>query len=153
MGDNDGPLGDGRILQPLVYPALNALEALGPRCLQIPVPLAGIELGMSEPQIAQAGIGRKFQKPTVYEALTVFENLELALKTDKGVPSSMFFRLDSAQSDRLAELLGTIHLAEPFDPERKENDRLDLQRIALPFSKHGYGELRELIDVCNTFVD
>ncbi len=48
---------------------------------------------------------------------------------------------------------GTIHHAEPFEPERKENDRLDLQRIALPFSKHGYGELRELIDLCNTFVD
>ena len=34
---------------------------------------------MSEPEIAQAGIGRKFQKPTVFERLTVFENLELAL--------------------------------------------------------------------------
>jgi len=65
----------------------------------------------TEPQIAQLGIGRKFQKPTVFEQLTVFENLELALKTDKGVKSSMFFRLDSAQSDRLAEILVTIHLA------------------------------------------
>ena len=42
---------------------------------------------------------------------------------------------------------------QPFDPERKENDRLHLQRIALPFAKHGYGELRQLIDVLNTFVD
>jgi urea transport system ATP-binding protein len=65
----------------------------------------------TEPQIAQLGIGRKFQKPTVFEQLTVFENLELALKTNKGVKSSMFFRLDSAQSDRLAEILLTIHLA------------------------------------------
>ena len=40
---------------------------------------------MSEVEIAQAGIGRKFQKPTVFEALSVFENLELALKTDKSV--------------------------------------------------------------------
>ncbi|REN20586.1 ABC transporter ATP-binding protein, partial [Mycobacterium tuberculosis] len=62
--------------------------------------------------IAQLGIGRKFQKPTVFEHLTVFENLELALKTDKGVRSSMLFRLDSAQSDRLAEVLETIHLAD-----------------------------------------
>ncbi len=38
-----------------------------------------------EAEIAQLGIGRKFQKPTVFEQLTVFENLELALKTDKGV--------------------------------------------------------------------
>jgi len=69
-------------------------------------------LRYTEPQIAQMGIGRKFQKPTVFEQLTVFENLELALKTDKGVRASMFFRLDSAQGDRLAEVLQTIHLAD-----------------------------------------
>ena len=68
-------------------------------------------LRYKESEIAQLGIGRKFQKPTVFEQLTVFENLELALKTDKGVKASMFFRLDSGQSDRLAELLHTIHLA------------------------------------------
>ena len=66
----------------------------------------------NEPQIAQLGIGRKFQKPTVFEQLTVFENLELALKTHKGVQSSMFFRLDSEQQGRLAEVLHTIHLAD-----------------------------------------
>jgi urea transport system ATP-binding protein len=65
-----------------------------------------------EAEIAQLGIGRKFQKPTVFEQLTVFENLELALKTDKGVKASMMFRRDSAQSDRLAEVLHTIHLAD-----------------------------------------
>jgi urea transport system ATP-binding protein len=65
----------------------------------------------TEPEIAQMGIGRKFQKPTVFEQLTVFENLELALKTGKGVRASMFFRLDSGQGDRLAEVLHTIHLA------------------------------------------
>jgi urea transport system ATP-binding protein len=69
-------------------------------------------LRYTEPQIAQLGIGRKFQKPTVFEQLTVFENLELALHTDKGVKASMFFRLDSAQSDRLLEVLHTIHLAD-----------------------------------------
>ena len=40
---------------------------------------------MNEPQIASAGIGRKFQKPTVFENHTVFENLELSMKFDKGV--------------------------------------------------------------------
>jgi urea transport system ATP-binding protein len=63
-----------------------------------------------ESEIARLGIGRKFQKPTVFEQLSVFENLELALKTDKGVGRSMRFRLDSTQSDRLAETLQTIHL-------------------------------------------
>jgi urea transport system ATP-binding protein len=69
-------------------------------------------LRYTEPEIAQLGIGRKFQKPTVFEQLTVFENLELALYTDKGVKSSMFFRLDSAQGDRMAEILRTIHLSD-----------------------------------------
>ena len=69
-------------------------------------------LRYNEPQIAQLGIGRKFQKPTVFEQLTVFENLELALKTDKRVKPSMLFRLDSAQADQIAVLLHTIHLAD-----------------------------------------
>ncbi|MDB5889577.1 MAG: urtD [Polaromonas sp.] len=64
-----------------------------------------------EAEIAQLGIGRKFQKPTVFEQLTVFENLELALKTNKGVASSLFFKLDSAQSDRIAHILTLIRLA------------------------------------------
>ena len=63
-------------------------------------------------EIAQLGICRIFQKPTVFEHLTVFENLELALKTDKGVKASMLFRLDSAMSDKLAAMLHTIHLAD-----------------------------------------
>ncbi len=69
-------------------------------------------LRYNEPQIAQMGIGRKFQKPTVFEHLTVFENLELALKTDKRVVPSILFRLDSVQGDQLADLLHTIHLAD-----------------------------------------
>ena len=66
----------------------------------------------NEPEIEQLGIGRKFQKPTVFEHLSVFENLELALKTHKGVAASMFFKLDGVQSDRLCEVLETIHLAQ-----------------------------------------
>jgi urea transport system ATP-binding protein len=69
-------------------------------------------LRYTESEIAQLGIGRKFQKPTVFEHLSVFENLELALKTNKAVTRSMFFRLDSVQSDRLAEVLHTIHLSD-----------------------------------------
>jgi urea transport system ATP-binding protein len=69
-------------------------------------------LRYKEPEIARLGIGRKFQKPTVFEQLTVFDNLELALKTDKSVWPSMRFKLDSAQSDTLADMLHTIHLAQ-----------------------------------------
>jgi len=65
---------------------------------------------MSEVQIAQSGIGRKFQKPTVFEALSVFENLELALKTDKSVWASLRARLSGEQKDRIDEVLQTIRL-------------------------------------------
>jgi urea transport system ATP-binding protein len=68
-------------------------------------------LRFKESEIAQMGIGRKFQKPTVFEQLTVFQNLELALKTNKAVTASLFFRLDSSQSDRLADVMHIIHLA------------------------------------------
>jgi urea transport system ATP-binding protein len=69
-------------------------------------------LRLREAEISQMGIGRKFQKPTVFEQLTVFENLELALKTQKTVAASIWWRMNSAQSDRLAEVLHTIHLSE-----------------------------------------
>ena len=72
-------------------------------------------LKMTEPQIAHAGIGRKFQKPTVFEQHTVFENLELAMKTDKRVRASMLARLDSTQRDRIAATLRQIQLAGQAD--------------------------------------
>ena len=68
-------------------------------------------LRLRENEIAQIGIGRKFQKPTVYEQLSVFENLELALKADRRARASLFSRLSGEQLDRLAEVLQLIHLA------------------------------------------
>ena len=65
-----------------------------------------------EAEIASLGIGRKFQKPTVFEHLSVFENLELALATDKRVRRSMVFALTGEDKDRLGEVLQTIHLAD-----------------------------------------
>ena len=67
-------------------------------------------LRLRESEIATIGIGRKFQKPTVYEHLSVFENLELALRADRGVRASMLFRLSGEQIDRIAEILTLIHL-------------------------------------------
>ena len=67
---------------------------------------------LTEPQIAHAGIGRKFQKPTVFEQHTVFENLELAMKADKRVRGTYRARLSSTDLDRIADTLGQIHLAE-----------------------------------------
>ena len=68
-------------------------------------------LALSEPQIVQAGIGRKFQKPTVFEFLSVFENLELALAGDKSLWKALVARLTSTQRDRIDEMLGVIGLA------------------------------------------
>ncbi len=67
---------------------------------------------MSESQIAHAGIGRKFQKPTVFERHTVFENLELAMKADKRVRRSLFAALDDDARDRIADTLRLIRLAD-----------------------------------------
>lgn len=65
---------------------------------------------LSEPQIAEAGIGRKFQKPSVFEQHTVFENLELAMKADKRVRHALFARLDGEQRARIDEMLTRISL-------------------------------------------
>jgi len=47
---------------------------------------------------------------------------------------------------------GRINRVDALDPERREHDRLDLHRIGFVFAKHGYGELRALIDTLNAFV-
>jgi len=67
---------------------------------------------LNEPAIAQAGIGRKFQKPSVFEQHSVFENIELAIKTDKGIWHSLFGKLTREQSDRIAEILDLIQLSD-----------------------------------------
>jgi urea transport system ATP-binding protein len=65
---------------------------------------------MTEYEIAHAGIGRKFQRPTVFEQHTVFENLELAMKMDKRVKPTLFFRLTSEQKGKIDEILKLIRL-------------------------------------------
>ncbi len=69
-------------------------------------------LRLSEPEIARAGIGRKFQKPTVFGLHTVFENLELAMAGERGVWSTLAARLDGEQRDRIDEILALIGLQE-----------------------------------------
>lgn len=65
---------------------------------------------LSEPEIVEIGISRKFQKPTVFTEHTVFENLELSMKMDKRVRHSLFARLSGEQRDRIGEILTTIGL-------------------------------------------
>ncbi|WP_374300435.1 urea ABC transporter ATP-binding protein UrtD [Ferrovibrio sp.] len=66
---------------------------------------------LDETEIANLGIGRKFQKPTVFENLTVFENFELALKAPRGSFRTLTARLDSEALDRIAWALDTVGLA------------------------------------------
>ena len=67
---------------------------------------------MSEHEIVRAGIGRKFQKPTIFPGHTVFENLELALRGDRGLWRTLFARLSGEQKDRIASGLDTVGLSE-----------------------------------------
>ena len=69
-------------------------------------------LKMSEPEIAQAGVGRKFQKPTVFEHHNIFENLELAMAGNKNVWSTFRAKLSSEQHDRIMSVMDTIGLTE-----------------------------------------
>jgi urea transport system ATP-binding protein len=67
-------------------------------------------LALTEPEIAEAGIGRKFQKPTVFEQHTVLENLELAVAGNKSIWHTAFKPLSNAQRTRIDEVLETIRL-------------------------------------------
>ena len=72
-------------------------------------------LTMNEAEIACVGIGRKFQKPTVFESLPVYDNLSLAIAGSKSIFGSYFGkgrRLDSEQNDFLDSVLQTIGLSE-----------------------------------------
>jgi urea transport system ATP-binding protein len=65
---------------------------------------------LTEAQIAHAGIGRKFQKPTIFEHHTAFENLELAMKADKRVRRTLFAKLSGEERDRIDKTLERIRL-------------------------------------------
>lgn len=67
-------------------------------------------LDKDEAEIAQLGIGRKFQKPTVFEAHTVMDNLELSLKSNKAVLPTLLAVLNGEEYDRIDEVLETIGL-------------------------------------------
>ncbi|MGZ8408629.1 MAG: ATP-binding cassette domain-containing protein, partial [Hyphomicrobium sp.] len=76
----------------------------------------GIDLTrLDEARIANLGIGRKFQKPTVFESHSVYDNLELALAGRRNVFSSLFFRLNPIQKARIEEVLETVALTAQKD--------------------------------------
>lgn len=68
-----------------------------------------------EAAIAELGIGRKFQKPTVFETQTVYDNLELALKADRSVFATLFWRSNPKAEVRIDEILGITRLGDHAD--------------------------------------
>ncbi|MEL7398924.1 MAG: ATP-binding cassette domain-containing protein, partial [Pseudomonadota bacterium] len=77
-------------------------------------------LSMSESQIAQAGIGRKFQRPTVFEDQTVADNLMLALKKSRGPLSVLRFKPSGGDMERVTELAEEIGLLPALDRKSGE---------------------------------
>jgi urea transport system ATP-binding protein len=67
---------------------------------------------LDEHEIAQRGVCRKFQRPTVFQGHTVFENLELSLPANKGVFASLFARLSGADREKVEKTLETIGLSD-----------------------------------------
>ncbi len=67
-------------------------------------------LNLSEAAIARAGIGRKFQRPTVFEVQTVAENLILALISPRGPFAALHFALTGAGHERVADLAAQVRL-------------------------------------------
>ena len=65
---------------------------------------------LNEAAIANLGIGRKFQKPTVFESHTVWDNIEMSLKKPRGVFSTLFYAADTADIARITEILETVRL-------------------------------------------
>ncbi len=70
---------------------------------------------LDEAAIANLGIGRKFQKPTVFESQSVEDNIALALKARRGAFAALFHRRSVAEQERIDALLATIRLADKRD--------------------------------------
>jgi len=68
--------------------------------------------GEDEASIAELGIGRKFQKPTVFESHTVWDNLDLALKAPRGPFQTLFHTITGAETKRISYLLDLIRLTD-----------------------------------------
>jgi len=65
---------------------------------------------LDETRIAELGIGRKFQKPTVFESQTVWDNLLLALNVDHSIKGTLFWRETKSETERIQRVLETIRL-------------------------------------------
>ena len=74
---------------------------------------------MKEHEIVHVGVGRKFQNPSIYDDLSVFENLEISYPKGRSVFGALAFKRDAAVRDRVEEVAAMIFLADHLD-ERAE---------------------------------
>jgi len=74
---------------------------------------------LKDTDISRLGVGRKFQTPTIFDSLTVYQNMELALPGRRGIISNLFKRESRAQSDRILGILSRVHLADELDRPAK----------------------------------
>ena len=70
---------------------------------------------MKEHEIVRAGVGRKFQTPSIYEDLTVFENLEISFPRGRSVFGALSFRRDAEVRDQIEEIAQNIFLSDHLD--------------------------------------
>src|SRR6202050_2558641 len=105
-----GPTGAGKTTMMDATTGKTRPDTGSPLCGHTLAPLA-----LTEPETAQAGIGRKFQKPTVFEHHPVFENLELAMAGDKSVWKWLYARTTAAELEHTEQVLETVRLTERRD--------------------------------------
>ena len=74
-------------------------------------------MGVSENQIVKLGLGRKFQTPSIFEDLTVFENLEIAFPRGRDVVGALFFKRDKEVLDRADEVASIVYLSEVLNKD------------------------------------
>jgi urea transport system ATP-binding protein len=71
--------------------------------------------GLTEQEIVRRGIGRKFQTPSIYEDLTVFENLEISVPRGRDVVGALFWKRTPDVVERVRDIARTIFLEEQID--------------------------------------
>ncbi|MDC0900462.1 urea ABC transporter ATP-binding protein UrtD [Paracoccaceae bacterium] len=74
-------------------------------------------MGVSENQIVKLGLGRKFQTPSIFEDLTVFENLEISFPRGRDVVGALFFKRDKEVLDRVDEVASIVYLSEVLNKD------------------------------------
>lgn len=86
---------------------------------------------MLEQDIVKAGIGRKFQNPSIFSYLTVFENFELSLRKKRGVFRTLFAKTTSKDREKIYSVLETVELVDKADVMAGSLSHGEKQRVEI----------------------